>query len=465
MLAMVFPSCVWFPRNGPSVRQRERRRELNYGSRVFLPPENGNVLHGHKPKPRGHQSNPPPAMKKNYLGMDIAADSAVAQLEGADGSRYWRAKVTADVVGWKQLTEALDRAHIEPANLVVIMEATGVHHLCWAERLRGLKAEVYVLNPLLAARLASVDNALRDNKTDPIDVAKLCEIGRLYLAKLERFRFHPVPERIALTQLDHVRVVLRCELTNLRKSVKSHLQAVFPALTRAGIQAWSARGRRILAQAPTAGTWQALLAEQRAALAGGKQKRLDEAAAATIADETIARACAPALTTLLATELVLAGQLEACEQRIGERLPAKRVALITSIPGFGEPTARVMATYLPDDVTKWGSRKHIVARLQALFGTDPRLRRSGNWIGREKISKRGIASARTALFQAAFGAVVHDPPSAAYYDQLRQKGKSHRAALVDVMRKQLRRLVAVLCSGEPYTSHAPPRAPVNAVAC
>jgi hypothetical protein len=66
-------------------------------------------------------------------------------------------------------------------------------------------AAVHVLNPLLAPRLQSTANALHEHKTDHIDVARLCEIGRLYVADLDRSatnptrRAHgPVPSRLLL---------------------------------------------------------------------------------------------------------------------------------------------------------------------------------------------------------------------------------------------------------------------------
>jgi transposase len=127
------------------------------------------------------------------------------------------------------------------------------------------------------------------------------------------------------------------------------------------------------------------------------------------------------------------------------------VKLIASLPGFGERTTAVMATYLPPSFEGWGSRKKIVARLQALFGCDPRVRKSGKWVGKIKMSKRGIESARTALFQAAFCSLHSDDENAAYYQRLREvEKKDHKEAVVDVMRKQLRRLVAVLCSNRPF---------------
>jgi len=396
-------------------------------------------------------------MTKNHiLGLDIAQPTAVAQLDLANGTKCWRGTLATSQAGWHQLATLLAAHGAQLSTTLVVVEATGVYHLPWAERLHAAGAEVYVLNPLLAARLQSAANALREHKTDPVDVHRLCETGRLYAADLARFRYRPEPARQGLKQLDHARRKLRTTLTNLKKSVRSHLELVFPALLQANIAADTARASRILAAAPTAGAWRALPAAARAKLAGVKHADLDHACADTLADETLAHACVPALRALLAAEQALAAQLRECDDVIAPRLPAERVALITSLPGFGERTAAVLATYLPASFEGWGTRKQIVARVQALFGCDPRLRQSGKWTGKVKLSKRGIAAGRTALFQAAFCSLATDEENATYYAQLRtgdgqgRRSKTHKEAMVDVMRKQLRRLVAVLCSNQPF---------------
>jgi transposase len=396
-------------------------------------------------------------MTKNHiLGLDIAQSTAVAQLDLAAGTNCWRGPLATSQAGWHQLEKILTEHGAQLPDTLVLLEATGVYHLPWAERLHQAGAEVYVLNPLLAARLQSAANALREHKTDRVDVHRLCETGRLYSAELARFRYRPEPARQGLKQLDHARRKLRATLTNLKKSVHSHLELVFPALLQAKIGADTARASRILAAAPTAGAWRALPAAEREKLAGVKQPDLDHACADTLADETLAQACVPALRTLLAAEQALAAQLRDCDDVIAPRLPAERVALLTSLPGCGERTAAVLATYLPASFAGWGSRKQIVARVQALFGCDPRQRQSGKWTGKVKMSKRGIAAGRTALFQAAFCALSHDDAMAACYAQLRtgdghgRRSKSHKEAMVDLMRKQLRRLVAVLCSNQPF---------------
>ena len=176
----------------------------------------------------------------------------------------------------------------------------------------------------------------------------------------------------------------------------------------------------------------------------------------------------PALRALLAAEQTLADQLRDCDETIAPRLPPARVALLTSLPGCGERIAAVLATYLPVNFDGWGPRKKIVARLQAQFGMDPRLRQSGQWTGRVRLSKRGIAAGRTALFQMAFCSLSSDQENAAYYAQLRtgdghgRRSKTHKEAMVDVMRKQLRRLVAVLVSNQPFVPKSPAKSPFAA---
>jgi transposase len=395
-------------------------------------------------------------MTKNHiLGMDIAQHSAVAQLDRADGFKCWRGTLTTDQAGWQQLEKLLAGCGARLADTLVVIEATGMYHFAWAERLLKAGAEVYVLNPLLASRLESTANALRGHKTDPVDVACLCETSRLYYGELARFRYRSQPAPQGLKQLDHARGTLRRTLTNLKKSLKSHLELVFPALLQAKIAADSARAAAILEKAPTAGAWGALSEAERKKLAGDKLAALDAACAETLADEALAQAGVPALRCLLHAQQAMADQLRQCQEEITPRLPDARVALIASIPGFGERTAAVMATYLPPSFEGWGRRKQIVARVQALFGCDPRLRRSGKWEGKVKMSKRGVAAARTALFQAAFCSLQTDEENAAYYKRLRQvEKKEHKPAMVDVMRKQLRRLVAVLSSDRPFEPRA-----------
>ena len=66
------------------------------------------------------------------------------------------------------------------------------------------------------------------------------------------------------------------------------------------------------------------------------------------------------------------------------------------------------------------------------------------------MTKRGNELARTALFQAAFCALRVDAGLHATYRAQIAAGKHHKVAISHVMRRQLRRLVAVLKNGSPF---------------
>jgi transposase len=393
-------------------------------------------------------------MKKNlfFLGMDIAQDSAAAQLIDADARVLWRGQLTARIDSWQELQKRLKALLITFSELFVVMEASGLYHLPWAERFTHAGAHVFVLNPLLSARVQSFHNAIRENKTDPLDAEKCAQMGREHLDELERFGYRSAPAKQGFKELLSARAAVRHALTNLRKSYRSHLELVFPALLHAGLDPYSQKAARVLARASTAQAWLDLPSdEQLGLLDSEKALALTQACRASLADEALARASAPAVAQLIATQQELDDRLTQLDALIAEQASAQpRMTLLCSLPGIGAKTGAVLAAYLPAEFTGWGSRAHIVAKLQALFGCDPRRRQSGKWNGQVKISKRGISAARTALWQSSFCSLKLDADMRAYYDSLRALGKAHKPAMIDLMRKQLRRLVAVLDSNQPF---------------
>jgi transposase len=74
--------------------------------------------------------------------MDIAQNTAVAQLEDANGTKCWRGSLPTSQAGWQQLEKILAAQGARWADTLVILEATGVYHLPWAERLHRAGAEV-----------------------------------------------------------------------------------------------------------------------------------------------------------------------------------------------------------------------------------------------------------------------------------------------------------------------------------
>ena len=134
-------------------------------------------------------------------------------------------------------------------------------------------------------------------------------------------------------------------------------------------------------------------------------------------------------------------------------ITAKRgaeVQLVRTIPGYGEKTAATIVACVPEDLRSWGPKQKVGRKLQAYFGCDPKLKESGQWKGQVRMSKRGIELARTALFQAATCAMLHDPDMKAVFDRKKAEGKFYLVCVSHVMRIQLRRLVAVLYDRQPF---------------
>ena len=120
--------------------------------------------------------------------------------------------------------------------------------------------------------------------------------------------------------------------------------------------------------------------------------------------------------------------------------------LLTSIPGIGELTAARLLAELPH----WASFTS-PKQVAAFAGLSPQQRVSGTSVrGRTRLSKRGSARLRTALYMPAISAKQHNPVLKAFAQRLLDAGKAKMAVLAAVMRKLLLLAFAILKSGRPF---------------
>ena len=399
-------------------------------------------------------------MKPTYiLGIDAAKHKIRAALRDAKEQMLFEADRPVTAKGRRDLLVQI-RQHVkDPAQLLVLIEATGLHHLHWSAALANAGYAVAVINPLMARRLYTLKNSIRDNKTDSIDARGLCAVGALHGEKLlAHYRFSLKPEQFALQRLQTVRKALRNALTNLKKTYQSVLELSFPELG-ALLEVDGVGIRELLKQAPTP----IAIARKRLSTLENNWKlrakaaRLKVLAADSIADPDLSAASAPALQAILEALGAMEARLRHLDQQIealaSQSIDPQTKALVESIPGFGSTTAAKVLAYLPSEILRSGSNRKVAARLQAFMGNDPRLKESGQWKGQTKMSKRGVETLRTAFFQAAFNAAYHDPELKAFYRRKRAQGKTHHVALSHLMRILTRRLVAVLRSAKPYQSN------------
>lgn len=117
--------------------------------------------------------------------------------------------------------------------------------------------------------------------------------------------------------------------------------------------------------------------------------------------------------------------------------------LLTSVPGVGSITARTLLAELPELGTL--DRRQIAA----LAGLAPWTRQSGQWRGKSFIGG-GRAAVRSALFVAAMVAGQHNPPLRTFRQQLIDRGKAKKTAIIAVARKLLTILNAIIRDQKPW---------------
>jgi transposase len=187
-----------------------------------------------------------------FLGLDAAKHKMrAALLCGSDERLLFETNIPVSAAGLRELLVRLKQHVADPTQLLVLIEATGVLHLNWAAALSKAGCSVAVINPLIARRLYTLENSIRDQKSDAVDARGLCAIGALHGEKLlARYCFRMEPQQLALQRLQTVRKALRSALTNLKKTYQSLLDLSLPELGE--LLALDGTGiRKLLVKAPT----------------------------------------------------------------------------------------------------------------------------------------------------------------------------------------------------------------------
>jgi len=114
----------------------------------------------------------------------------------------------------------------------------------------------------------------------------------------------------------------------------------------------------------------------------------------------------------------------------GEPELARRLAILTSIPGIAETTASILLIEMPELGTLEAKQA------ASLAGLAPITRQSGTWTGHAFI-RGGRAVLRRALYMPALVATRFNPDLKAKYHQLIAAGKPAKLAIIAIMRKLL----------------------------
>jgi transposase len=144
-------------------------------------------------------------------------------------------------------------------------------------------------------------------------------------------------------------------------------------------------------------------------------------------------------------------EIAAVERLIAQQaLNWPEIRRLMSVPGVNLICAATFIAAVGDPHRFLTSRK-----LVAYLGLDPKVRQSGDGPARSgKISKRGSASARWALVEAAWSVVLQPGPLHAFYERTRAR-RGHGKAIVATARKLAILFWCMLTRGEDYAHQQP----------
>ena len=147
----------------------------------------------------------------------------------------------------------------------------------------------------------------------------------------------------------------------------------------------------------------------------------------------------------------LDAEIAAVERLIAQQaLGWPEIRRLMTVPGVNLICAATFIAAVGDPRRFLASRK-----LVAYLGLDPKVRQSGDAPARSgRISKRGSASARWALVEAAWSVVLQPGPLHAFYDRTRAR-RGHGKAIVATARKLAILFWCMLTRGEDYAHQQP----------
>ncbi len=126
----------------------------------------------------------------------------------------------------------------------------------------------------------------------------------------------------------------------------------------------------------------------------------------------------------------------------------RRYRILVSIPGVGPVSAAALCCWMPE-LGSIGNRQ-----AAALLGVAPFARDSGRSHGTRHI-RGGRQRPRNVLYMAALSATMHNPDLQRVFLRLKAAGKSHKVAIVAIMRKLIILANVLLRDTRPWAEIAP----------
>jgi transposase len=389
-----------------------------------------------------------------YIGIDISSEFHVVAIVGSEDEVLLKpTKVEESGAGHARLVELIG----DPADTLVVMEATGHYWQNVFGRLVAADYQVAVVNPLAVRRFG--ESQLTRAKTDAADALLIARFGRAN---------RPSPAAVRDEELEELREHVRLrdrwvqDLGDRVRQLHRLVDLGFPEFKRQVKDLGSALATTLLTRYPTASAFQQVKPSTLTKLKYDGRHHVPE----DVADALVAAAKSSAgmhhgpayrlgVQTTCEDIDVLRKRIAEIDRTIKTLINGSELAsLLRTIKGIGPTTAaRILAEF--GDPASYKSADAFAAH----FGVVPAVNHSGKSTpSRASTTAMGDAKLRAKLWMPTLTAVVHNTWLRAFYDRLIERGKPAKVAVVAAMRKLLTAIYSVAKSRKPFV----PRLPVAA---
>lgn len=384
-----------------------------------------------------------------YLGIDVGKNTHVASLLDDSSKPVFKAfSFSNSTQGASSLLDKL--SSFSKKDISIGMEATGHYWLSIYSFLIDNGFVVHVVNPIQTDGWRK-GTEIRKRKTDVIDsvlIADLIRYGDFVETSLSD------ENTLSLRNLSRFRSYLVSSISDLKRKVICVLDQVFPEYQAVFSDVFGKTSKELLLHLQTAEDFEHITSKQlnkilknvsRKDFAKNKLTQISELAKDSFGLTFCRDSFSLQLKMLIAQIQFIEAQVFDVENEM-QLILDKLDSPITSIPGIACVTA---ATILGEigDISRFSN----ASKLAAYAGIDATVSQSGEYSStNNKMSKRGSAYLRKALFQAALIASFHDPVFSAFYNKKRSEGKHHLKSVGAVARKLCNTIFAVLKYNVPY---------------
>lgn len=395
-------------------------------------------------------------MREAFVGIDVSNRKLdVSFLDGDGRPLRPDGSFPNEPDGWVALKAAVVAVFGlvgRGGRVVCGMESTSNMHVHAARTLRSIRRknlEVHVLNPMAVKNFGRA--LLKDSKTDRGDSQLIAG----FLARMRPEVAAPVPEEIEeLKEITRTRRRLVEERTTHKNRLHKLLRQHFPGYRSVLGNALSKRLLIAIAEYPSPDAILAVPAQELAQTRTGERHLLGD----VFAEKLHALATqAPRLELRIGTRLLLrstarrileltehVAELDAAiEEMVDELFPGQ---VLTSIPGIGKVSAAAILAEI-GDITRFKSKRDFVG----YCGLYPVVWESGDTRKRFRMTTKGNRMLKMTLLVASAAARRFNPAIAHFYERLRRRDKSVKAAGGAIARKLAELVYTLLSRGEAWS--------------